>query len=113
MTLQSLRDWTQAGVTELSLWIRGSSNNTAEPVYIAVSNATGTPAVIAHDDSSVASFGIWRQWRISIQAFADQGINLTDVDKVAIGLGSKSGVVTSGGSGTIFIDDIRLYQGSD
>jgi hypothetical protein len=45
-----------------------------------------------------------------LQAFADQGVNLTDVDKIAIGLGSKSGMAASGGSGTMYIDDIRLYR---
>jgi hypothetical protein len=32
------------------------------------------------------------------------------VDKVAIGLGSKSGMAVTGGSGTVYIDDIRLYR---
>jgi len=41
------------------------------------------------------------------QAFVDQGINLTDVDKNAIGLGSQGGAAT-GGSGTMYFDDIRL-----
>jgi hypothetical protein len=31
------------------------------------------------------------------------------VDKIAIGLGSKGGAAV-GGSGTMFIDDIRLYR---
>jgi hypothetical protein len=44
-----------------------------------------------------------------LQAFADQGINLTNVNKIAIGLGSKAGPAT-GGTGTMYIDDIRLYQ---
>lgn len=43
-----------------------------------------------------------------LQAFVDQGINLTDVDKNAIGLGSQGGAAT-GGSGTMYFDDIRLY----
>jgi len=32
------------------------------------------------------------------------------VDKLAIGLGAKSGVAGTGGSGTIYIDDIRLHR---
>ena len=53
---------------------------------------------------------VWKQWRISLSAFADQGINLSNVDKLAIGLGSKSGMASDGGSGAMFIDDIRLYR---
>jgi len=48
------------------------------------------------------------QWRVPLQAFADQGINLSNVDKIAIGLGSKGGVA-AGGTGTVYIDGIRLY----
>jgi hypothetical protein len=47
---------------------------------------------------------------IPLQAIADQGITLTNVDKIAIGLGSKSGMVSAGGTGTMYIDDIRLYK---
>jgi len=110
MTLTAPRDWTQAGVAELSLWYRGLSDNAGEPLYAAVSNAGGTPAVIANDDSAAAAIIEWAEWRIPLQAFADQGVNLTNVDKIAVGLGSKSGVASAGGSGTMYIDDIRLYQ---
>ncbi len=110
MTLTAPRDWTQAGVAELSLWFRGALSNAAEPLYVAVSNAAGSPAVVANDDSSAATISSWTQWRIPLQAFADQGINLANVNSLAIGLGSKSGITSAGGSGTIYIDDIRLYQ---
>jgi hypothetical protein len=109
MTLTAPRDWTLAGVAELSLWLRGASGNATDPLYVAVSNSAGTPAVVTHDDVAAAANRRWNQWRISLQAFADQGITLTNVDKIGIGLGSKGGAA-SGGSGTMYIDDIRLYQ---
>jgi hypothetical protein len=110
LSLTQLRDWTQADVAQLSLWFRGGSDNAAEPLYVALSNSTGAPAVVAHDDSSAATTLSWKQWRIPLGAFADQGINLTSVERIAIGLGSEADVVTSGGSGTLFIDDIRLHR---
>jgi hypothetical protein len=110
MTLTTLRDWTTASVEELSLWVRGSSSNAAEPLYAAIANSAGSPAVVAHDDPGAATANTWRQWRIPLQAFADQGINLTNVDKIAIGLGTTSGTAGTGGTGTIYIDDIRLYR---
>jgi len=113
LTLVTPRDWTAASVGELSLWFRGNSANVPQGLYAAISNPDGigsAPAVVAHEDSDAATSSGWKQWRISLQAFADQGINLTNVDKIAIGLGSKSGVVTSGGTGTVYIDDIRLYR---
>ena len=110
LPLTAVRDWTTESVGELSLWFRGSSANAAEPLYIAVSNTVGPPPTVVHDDHSAATVSTWTQWVIPLQVFADQGINLINVDHFAVGLGSKSGVVTSGGSGTMYIDDIRLYR---
>jgi hypothetical protein len=110
MTLTAPRDWTQASVAELSLWFRGGSSNAAEPLYAAVSNSAGVPAIVAYDDPDAVASSAWRQWLVSLQAFADQGINLGNVDKIAIGLGSKSGMAAAGGSGTLYVDDIRLYR---
>ena len=87
----------------------GLSSNAAEPLYVAISNAAGSPAVVANDDPAAATIDDWVEWRVPLQAFADQGINLRNVDKIALGLGSKTGVVTSGGSGTVYFDDLRLY----
>jgi hypothetical protein len=110
LRLTAPRDWTLAGVAELSLWYRGRSDNAAESLYVGISNASGAPAVVANDDPAAAQIIEWAEWRVSLQTFADQGINLTNVDKIAIGVGSKSGIVSAGGSGTVYVDDIRLYQ---
>ena len=110
MTLTAPRDWTQAGATQLSLWFRGASGNAAEPLYAALANSAGSPAVVANDDPSVATVRVWTQWTIPLQAFADQGINLSNVDKLAIGLGTKGDAAASGGTGTLYVDDIRLSQ---
>jgi len=109
MTLTAPRDWAQAGVGELSLWFRGASGNAAEPLYVAISNTAGVPAVVANEDPSAATLRTWTQWVVPLQAFADQGIDLSNVDTIAIGLGTKAGVAAPGGSGTMYIDDIRLY----
>ena len=110
LTLISPRDWTTEGVGELSLWFRGRSINAADPLYVAVANSTGAPAVAAYNDDGAAQTGTWIQWTMPLQAFVDQGINLTDVDTIAVGLGTKAGMPARGGSGTIYVDDIRLYR---
>jgi hypothetical protein len=79
-------------------------------LYIAISNNTGTPAVVVHDDPAAAQIDSWTQWIIPLQAFADQGINLINVDKIAIGMGTRDNMTAPGGSGKIFIDDIRLLR---
>jgi hypothetical protein len=105
-----LRDWTVAGVEELSLWVRGNSGNALEPLYVALANTTGSPAIVANDDSEAAKPSGWKKWVIPLQAFADQGVNLTNVDTISIGLGTKSGMAVVGGTGTMYIDDIQLYR---
>ena len=88
----------------------GILSNAAEPLYVAVSNSAGTPAVVVHDDPAAATTDTWTEWVIPLQAFADQGITLTNVDRIAIGLGTKGNMTISGGSGKMFFDDIRLYR---
>jgi len=88
----------------------GIQANSAEPLYVALSNSTGTPAVVVHDDPDAATIDTWTEWVIDLASFADQGVNLADVDSIAIGLGTKGGATGSGGSGTLFIDDVRLLQ---
>ena len=88
----------------------GISSNAAEPLYVAISNATGQPAVVVHEDSAAATIDTWTEWVIPLQAFADQGIVLTNVDRIAIGLGTRGNTAVPGGSGKMFFDDIRLYR---
>ncbi|MHC4228348.1 MAG: LamG domain-containing protein [Planctomycetota bacterium] len=111
LTLTAPRDWTTHGVGALSLWFIGTSSNAAEPLYVALSNAAGAPAVVvAHDDPAAATTDVWTEWVVPLQAFADRGINLTNVDKIAIGLGSGANVASVGGFGTLYVDDLRLYR---
>jgi hypothetical protein len=88
----------------------GIISNDAEPLYVALSNTTGNPAVVVNDDPAAAQVSTWTEWVIPLSAFGDQGINLTNIDSIAIGLGSRGNMTVPGGSGKIFIDDIRLYR---
>jgi hypothetical protein len=88
----------------------GIASNDAEPLYVAVSNSTGSPAIVVNDDPAASQTDTWTEWVIPLQSLADQGINLTNVDKIAIGLGTSGNTTIPGGSGKMFIDDIRLYR---
>jgi len=65
---------------------------------------------MANENADAAKTSIWAQWTIPLQTLADQGLNLANVDTIAIGVGSKAGTTGPGGTGTIYIDDIRLNQ---
>ena len=86
----------------------GITSNSAESMYVAVGNRSGAPAVIYNDDPAATQINAWTQWIIPTQAIADQGVNLADVDNISIGIGDRNNP-QAGGSGTVYIDDIRLY----
>jgi hypothetical protein len=88
----------------------GIESNDAEPLYVAVSNSVGQPAVVIHDNPNAALIDAWTKWVISLQDLADQGINLTNVDRIAIGLGTRGNTTVPGGSGKMYFDDIRLER---
>jgi hypothetical protein len=91
----------------------GIESNEADPIYVAISNAAGPPAVVVHDDPAAANVDTWTEWVIPLSAFADQGINLTNVNKIAIGLGTRGNTTMAGGSGKMYFDDIRLNRPAD
>jgi len=110
LTLSYPRDWTENGVGALVIWFRGMGNNAAEPLYASVANSGGPAATVVHGDANAAQAGSWTKWVIQLQTLADQGIDLMDVDTITIGLGTKGAMTTPGGTGTMYIDDIRLYR---
>jgi len=107
LTLTYPRDWTEKGVSTLTIWFRGISDNAAAPMYVALNGN----AVVFHDNPNASQIGIWTEWNIDLQAFANQGVNLANVNTIAIGLGNKKNPV-AGGSGTMYFDDIGLYPPS-
>ncbi len=88
----------------------GIASNAPEPLYVAVSNAAGQPAVAVHPDPAAAQMSTWTEWVIPLSSFADKGINLTNVDRIALGLGTRGNQTAPGGSGKMYFDDIRLYR---
>jgi len=109
LTLTASRDWTEEGVAELSLWFNGDPANAADRLYVAVSNNVGQPVVVYHDDPAATQIDGWTEWVIPLQTLSSQGLNLADVDRIALGVGTKGNTV-SGGQGKMLFDDIRLYQ---
>ncbi len=100
-TLTYPRDWTENSVTTLTIWFRGNSANASETLYVALNGS----AVVSHDNPDAAQIEEWTRWNIDLQAF---GVNLTNVNTIALGLGNKNNPQADG-SGTMYFDDIRLY----
>ena len=108
MTLSWQRDWTVEGVGVLTIWFHGAASNGAEPLYIALNGNT----VVTHDNPNAAQIETWTQWDIDLQVFADLGVDLTNVETIALGFGDRNNPQPDG-SGKMCFDDIRLYRPSD
>jgi hypothetical protein len=100
LTLTSNKDWTVKGVNKLTIWFRGTSSNAAEQMYVMLNGS----ARIDHTDPDVATTTRWTEWNIDLQAFTDQGVNLSNINSITLGLSS-----VTGGTGMMYFDDIRLY----
>jgi hypothetical protein len=100
LTLTSNRDWTVNGVDTLVIWYLGDAANSSETMYVTLN---GT-AKVDNDIPDATQVNTWTRWTTDLQAFADQGINLTNVTSITLGVEPGAG-----GTGLLYFDDIRLF----
>jgi hypothetical protein len=94
-------NWTKNDVQVLTLWFYGDPDNAVtEQLYVKLNG------VKVNYDGAAANLAVagWTQWNIDLSAF---GINLANITEMSIGL---ERIGNSTGSGTLLIDDIRLYR---
>jgi hypothetical protein len=103
-TLTVNKNWTEQGVTKLVIWFNGDAANAADRMFVAIGNA-----IVYHPDPAVTQIDPWTEWVIDLADFTSQGANLSNVPSITIGFGSRGAPVATGGTGTVLIDDIRLY----
>jgi hypothetical protein len=85
-------------------WIFGNiGTNDPEQLYVALSDGTNTD-VVEHNDVNAATLTSWQEWNIELSDFTT--VNLDGIKKLYIGLGDRD-VPVQGGSGQIYVDDIR------
>jgi hypothetical protein len=102
LTLTSNHDWTRESVDTLTIWFIGDAANAAETMYVVLNGTAG----VDNPNPNAAQIDEWTEWNISLQDF---GINLTNVNTIALGFGNRANP-TAGGSGMMYFDDIRLYR---
>ena len=101
MGLQIGRDWTKGGATALVLWFYGDPNNAiSEQMYVSIN---GTKVLYDGDYNNLTR-SRWTQWNIDLTSL---GVNQNNITTLSIGFEGTGATV---GSGTILIDDIRLYR---
>jgi len=81
--------------------------NSREDLYVAIQDSTGRIAVVTHPDPAAVNATTWAEWKVPLGSFA--GVNLAEVGKVYLGIGDRQDPV-AGGSGRLFLDDLRLTK---
>jgi hypothetical protein len=105
-TFDSIQDWTRNGVKTLTLYFYGQAANiTTVPLWVKLTDQTGKNAKVTFgatgEDKLVLADPAWATWNIPLTSFT--GVNAAKIKSMTIGLGNGTG------SGTLYIDDIRLF----
>ena len=98
-------DWSVDNLGVLSLWFYGGPLNmiNGQSLYIKVNGVK-----VAYDgDMNDLTQPAWQEWRIDLNAF---NTDLSNVTELGLGI-EKTGTIN--GTGTLLIDDIRVYVAGD
>jgi hypothetical protein len=63
--------------------------------------------MVLHDSPNATGLSGWNEWNIELSEFAP--VSLSSIRKMYIGVGNRV-TPSIGGTGDLFIDDIRLYR---
>ena len=86
----------------------GIQSNSPEQLYVVLQDSAGisSPAV-KNSDPAATTIATWTPWNIPLTSFT--GVNLKAIKKMTIGVGDRAST-QPGGSGDLYIDDIRLNR---
>ena len=108
LCVADFNNWDASPWPEGQPWVWGDVGlNDPEKLYVALEDTIGTIAVVEHNDVNAATLTSWQEWNVKLTDFTDfTTLNLNAIKKVRIGLGNRV-TQPAGGSGAIYIDDIR------
>jgi len=97
-------DWTAGGLKAIALEFHGDPNNTGQWLYLGLEDTDGNSGVVRYEeDPNALRLETWQHWNVALEDFLDEEVDLTRLRKLIIGVSG------SGGSGVVFVDQIRLY----
>jgi hypothetical protein len=99
------QDWTVHNLSALVIYVRGKAANAPAPLFVGLTDSAGNTAAVGHPDSAPVTTSSWAEWRIPLSDFT--GVNLARVKKLYLRLGDTN-QPTAGGTGLIYVDDIRV-----
>ena len=107
-------DWTAGGLNTLVVHFRGSAYNSAtvnDKMWLELADTSSNVGLVLYDgDAHDVTEEWWHEWNIDLSLFDACGVDLTEVEWVAIGFGGteRTGQTGPGGDGRVHFDDIRL-----
>jgi len=91
----------------------GINSNAPQPVYVALN---GVPVYYTDpntgevDNTATQKYQEWVPFEVDLQSFIDQGVDVSHVTDLAVGVGDKTDPANNEGTGLIYLDDIRWYR---
>jgi hypothetical protein len=109
-TYDGPQDFTALGVETMSLSFVGRDDNVEHPFYVTLEDTAGQSLKVEHPFTYACQSEIWRQWDIALEQFTAAGVDLANVTKITVGMGSgaPSGQPADDDKDTIFIGEISL-----
>ncbi len=65
----------------------GIASNTAEPMYIGLTDSAGRAGIVEHEDPAATQIDTFTVWAVDLADFADQGVDIGAVTKMSLGVG--------------------------
>jgi len=110
-TFDPPQNWAADDIKALTLAFRGENDNVQQPLYLRLEDAIGGSHEDPHDNNNFAvQTEAYRQWDLELSEFANNGVDLSQVKKITIGVGNKADSSGQTDQDTLYIDYIRLYQ---
>ena len=103
------QDWSIGEADTLTLYFRGKAGNGRDPLYVGIEDSAGRIAVVVHPDADAVLATEWQKWHIALADVRAGGVDIASVKKMYIGVGDRKNP-KPGGTGRIYIDDIRLTK---
>jgi len=101
------QDWTLNGMDTFELYFRGTLDNGPGQLYLSIEDDAGQVAVVIHPNPDAVLAAEWQQWNIPLPDLIADGIDVTAIRKLNIGVGDPDNP-QPGGIGIIYVDDIRV-----
>ena len=106
-TWSTPQNWTANNMDTLTVYFRGRLSNGQEKLYVTLKDSAGKAGTAVHPNPAAAVATQWTAWNIPLSSFA--GVNAAKVKTMILGLGDQANP-KKGGTGRVYIDDIRATK---